>query len=87
MMFSSTVISAKIPGCCGPYATPRSTIRWGGVPVISTPSRSTCPLVGLRKPKIAFRSVDFPTPFAPRMAVTRPGRATTLTPRRMWRSR
>ena len=59
----------------------------GGVPVMSTPSRSTCPLAGLRKPKIAFRSVDFPTPFAPRMAVTRPGRATTLTPRRMWRSR
>ena len=50
--------------------------------VISTPSISTCPLSGLRRPIMCLRRTLLPPPLLPRMAVTSPVSILRLTPLR-----
>src|SRR5436853_7865243 len=50
----------------------------GARPVTSSPSSSTCPCCGRMTPVIVRSSVDFPAPFGPTIAVTRPGVASML---------
>src|SRR5438309_7244981 len=50
----------------------------GARPVTSLPLSSTRPAAGRISPAIAFSSVDFPAPFGPTTAVTRPGCASML---------
>src|SRR6266513_2881228 len=51
----------------------------GASPVTSLPLSSTRPAAGRISPAIAFSSVDFPAPWGPTTAVTRPGPASMLT--------
>src|SRR5258705_9674439 len=64
----------------------RSTMRFGGTRVISSPSTETLPRVmapssTASRPEIAFSVVDLPAPLAPSSAVMPPRRASRLSPR------
>src|SRR6266849_235589 len=54
---------------------PRETMRWDAHPVTSSPSACTRPDIGLRRPMIALRRVDFPEPLGPTIATIEPASA------------
>ena len=61
---------------------PRSTASRGPLSTTGSPSSSSAPVVGVSIPARIFISVDFPAPFSPNSAVTRPGMTSKSTPRR-----
>ncbi|MBN9014625.1 MAG: hypothetical protein J0H25_16665, partial [Rhizobiales bacterium] len=70
--FSVTVMNGNRLDSCGMYQMPHALSLCGSSPVMSLPSYITLPAFGLRKPQIAFITVDLPAPLSPIRPVIRP---------------
>ena len=64
----------------GTYAKPSLQTRCAVRPVMSSPSNTMLPALGLTTPAIADASDDLPAPFAPSTVVTDPARTSKDTP-------
>ena len=63
---------------------PRATRRCAGTFVISSPSKTTRPLLGVNNPVIARNVVDLPAPLAPMSVTTSPALTVIDTLRSAW---
>ncbi len=63
--FSRTVMPGKTPRPSGDWLIPCCTRSYGGMWVMSLPSKTTLPARTLRSPEMVFSVVDLPAPFAP----------------------
>ncbi|MNL45329.1 hypothetical protein D3C87_1679680 [compost metagenome] len=75
---SKTVMPSGMGGDCGRIASLRATAR-EACERIGCPSSSTTPPDGVINRASAESSVDFPDPFGPTSAVSRPGEIAALT--------
>src|SRR5712691_4423738 len=63
--FSRTVRDRNSRGIWNVFASPRSTISYGGRPSIRSPRKTICPASGAYVPITRLKRVDFPAPFGP----------------------
>ncbi len=69
--FSRTDNSPKMPRPSGTKATPASTTRCAGIPIMPTPPMLTLPpACGATMPPRALSRVDLPAPLAPKITTT-----------------
>src|SRR3970040_2090787 len=84
-MFSKTDSRGKMLVRWKERPMPSRQRSWGGIPVTSRPLKRTCPESGCRWPVIRLKSVVFPAPLGPMMALMPPSGTLTLTPATAWK--
>ena len=73
-----------MPRPSGAIEMPRATSLCAGMPVMSSPSNTTRPLLGVSSPVIARSVVDLPAPLAPMSVTTSPALTAIDTSRSAW---
>ena len=79
--FSRTDRPGKIPRPPGMWITPRAAVSWGGMWVMSRPSKTMAPALASWVPLMARSSVDLPAPLVPRRAMIWPSSTSKSTPK------
>ncbi len=80
-MFSRTDRPGKIPRPPGMWITPRAAVSWGGMWVMSRPSKTMAPAEASWVPLMARSSVDLPAPLVPSRAMIWPSSTSKSTPK------